>query len=218
MLTPLFADFEALITARRELIPAPAFAAGSLQTTLSAYGTNTPDKATDGSLQTYFWSSAAPKADGSDSFTLTLNEPTAVRNLYLAMGADETDGDRADRLYAGILVRRRNLDRLPHRCQRRHAVFAGAGFEARYIRLSNLRGNTWIALRELEVNTTRPSTNVDVHAEQATISSTQGCYQAGYEIENALTYGSDRYYWSEGAAAPASPLRSIWEKSPTCIR
>ncbi|MFR5863972.1 MAG: hypothetical protein ACLUFV_01550 [Acutalibacteraceae bacterium] len=82
MLTPLFAEFEALVTARRELIPAPAFAAGSLQTTLSAYGTNTPDKATDGSLQTISGVGGA-EADGSDSFTLTLNEPTAVRNLTL---------------------------------------------------------------------------------------------------------------------------------------
>lgn len=202
VLTPLFADFEALVTARRELIPAPAFAAGSLQTTLSAYGTNTPDKATDGSLQTYFWSAAAPKADGSDSFTLTLNEPTAVRNLYLAMGADETDGDRLTGYTLEYSSDGETWTAFHTAVNGDTLYLQGLDFEARYIRLANLRGNTWIALRELEVNTARPSTNVDAHAEQATISSTQGCYQAGYEIENALTYGSDRYYWSEGAAAP----------------
>lgn len=200
VLTPLFADFETLVSLRRQLIPEPAFATGSLQTTLSSYGANTPAKATDGSLHTYFWSSAAPKADGSDSFAFTLDEPTTVNNLYLAMGANETDGDRL----TGYTLEH-SLDGntwIPfHTASDGKDLFLqGLNFEAGYIRLSNLRGGTWIALRTFEINTTRVPPNTEVYSEQATISATKGCYQ-DYRIDNALSYGGDSFYWSNGAAS-----------------
>lgn len=218
VLTPLFADFEALITARRELIPGAGIRRGQPADDALRLRHDTPDKATDGSLQTYFWSSAAPKADGSDSFTLTLNEPTAVRNLYLAMGADETDGDRltgytleyssdgetwtafhtavnGDTLYLQGLDLRRAISVCP--------TCAGIlGCTARVKRSTPpVPRRTW---------TFTPS--------RRRFPPHRAAIRRAMRSKTRLLTAATAITGRRARPRRASPLRSIWEKSPTCIR
>ncbi|MEG2117625.1 MAG: beta-N-acetylglucosaminidase domain-containing protein, partial [Clostridia bacterium] len=202
VLTPFFKNAQAILTRLKPIEDNTKFLEAKVTTSLPKYQIFDTSNINDGNLQSYFWSAATPgEVSDGGSFTLDFGSEKDVKNIFIAMGEHDYDGDRFytatieyssdgekyQTVYSGIIDAVYFADNLD--------------FKARYVRLrSNAKTNYWVKLREFEVNTNRKIENKIIKKEEdIKISATLPPYLKN-TIDLAIDGNSNTFYWSKSSA------------------